>query len=268
MAATAVMAVQPIPGVHTPLSVDHMNKSNTTYNGLPRISSDMHVSQDHIKNLLAIFVKHGLREKIGIHRLHKHDDILEEQVKLETKLTTKPGKWIKSVSINSLDLDNIHPVVFKFVFKLVAGGICLRLDPYEFREGPSPVSVCDLDDNKCIEEVADYITRNNLANVIALEFLDSVKDVQQPQEPTAEVEVGKYGTIVLPKSMMIGGKLIPTGWPDINQPYDPEGEPPPGEHWNEAKKPDGAITHKVHVNSVKNETELLEELVRQGIIEV
>jgi hypothetical protein len=30
MATTAVMAVKPIPGVHLPLTVDHMNKSNTT----------------------------------------------------------------------------------------------------------------------------------------------------------------------------------------------------------------------------------------------
>jgi hypothetical protein len=97
-------------------------------------------------------------------------------VKLETKLTTKPGKWIKPVSIGSLDLKNIHPVVFKFVFEFVAGELRLRLDPYEFREDPSPISVCDVDDNNCIEEVADYITRNNLVDVIALKFLDSVKD--------------------------------------------------------------------------------------------
>lgn len=189
-------------------------------------------------------------------------------MKLETKLTTKPGKWIKPVPIDSLDLNNIHPVVFKFVFEFVAGELCLRLDSYEFGEGPSPVSVCDVDDNKCIEEVADYITRNNLADVIALEFLDSVKDARQPKESTAEVEVGKYGTVVLPKSMMIGGKLIPTGWPDTNQPYDPDGEPHPGEHWNEAKSSTGVITHKVHVDPVENERELLDELVRQGIIGV
>lgn len=98
-------------------------------------------------------------------------------MKLETKLTTKPGKWIKPVPIDPLNLNNIHPVVFKFVFEFVAGELCLRLDPYEFGEGPSPVSVCDVDDNKCIEEVVAYITRNNLVHVLALEFLDSVKDV-------------------------------------------------------------------------------------------
>jgi len=266
MAATTHVAVQPVPGLHVPLTLDDLKNSTTTYNGLPRISSDMDINQDHVKNLLAIFMKHGLREKIGVHRLHKHDDIPQEQVKLETKLKTRPGKWIKPVPINSLDLNKIHPIVFKYVFELVTGELHLRLDPYEFGEGPSPVSLCDVDNN-CIKEAADYVNENNLVNAIALELLDSAKD-EQPKESTAEVEVGRYGTIVLPKSMMIGGKLIPTGWPDINQPYDPEGEPPPGEHWNEAKSSTGVITHKVHVDPIENETELLHELVRQGIIGV
>ncbi|MCJ1467578.1 hypothetical protein MMC07_006203 [Pseudocyphellaria aurata] len=145
------------------------------------------------------------------------------------------------------------------------GELHLRLDPYEFGEGPSPVSLCDID-NDCIKEAADYVNKNNLVNVIALELLDSEKDGQL-KECTAEVEIGKHGTIVLPKSMMNGGKLIPTGWPDINQPFDPDGEPDPGTHWAEAKVGD-KVTHKVFVDQVENEQELLEELVRQGIITV
>ncbi|KAE9987006.1 hypothetical protein EG328_004138 [Venturia inaequalis] len=159
----------------------------------------MDINQDHVKNLLAIFMKHGLREKI--------------------------------------DLNKIHPIVFKYVFELVTGELHLRLDPYEFGEGPSPVSLCDVD-NDCIKEAADYVNENNLVNAIALELLDSAKD-EQPKESTAEVEL-----------------------------YDPEGEPPPGEYWNEAKSSTGVITHKVHVDPIENETELLHELVRQGIIGV
>ena len=113
--------------------------------------------------------------------------------------------------IDSLDLNNVHPVVFRFVFEFGAGELSLRLDPYEFGEGPSPVSISDVDNNTCMEEVADYIANNNLVDVVALQFLDPGKDSQQPKESTAEIEVGKYGTIVLPKSMMIGGKLMPTG---------------------------------------------------------
>lgn len=109
-----------------------------------------------------------------------------------------------------MDLNNICPIVFKFVFEFVTGELHLRLGPYEFGEVPLPVSLCDVDKNNPIEGVADYITRNNLVDVIALEFLDSVKDTQ-PKECPAEVEVGKYGTVVLPKSIMNGAKLISTG---------------------------------------------------------
>lgn len=81
----------------------------------------------------------------------------------------------------------------------------------------------DVSDNSCIEELADYITKNNLVDVIALEFLDLVEDAQR-RESTAEVEVGKYSTIVLPKSMIYDGKLIPTSWPNnIGRPFDPDG---------------------------------------------
>jgi len=220
----------------------------------------MHVSQDHVKRLLAIFAQHGLREKLGIHLLHRHEPISKGQVKLETKLETTPGKWVKPIAVDSLDLNKIHGVVFKFVAEEY------RLVPYEFGEGPSPVSLSDVVDNNCIKEFVHYITKNNLIDVIALEFLDSVKGAQ-PKESTAEVEVGEYGTIVLAKSMMIGGKLIPTGWPDISQPCDPDGEPDPGTHWAEAKV-GGKVTHKVFVDQIKNEKELLDELVRQGIIRV
>lgn len=70
----------------------------------------------------------------------------------------------------------------------------------------------------------------------------------QRRESTAEVEVGKYGTIVLSKSMINDGKLIPTSWPNnIGRPFDPDRQPDPGTHWVEAKVKD-KVTHKVFVD--------------------
>jgi hypothetical protein len=218
----------------------------------------MHVSQDHIKNILALIAQCGLREKLGIHMLHKHESIPKGQVKLETKLETTAGKWIKPIPIDSLDLNNMHGVVFKFV----AGEH--RFVPYEFGEGPSPVSMSDVV-NKCIEKFVDYITKNNLVDVIALEFLDSVKD-GQPKECTAEVEVGN-GTVVLPKSIVNGSVFIPTGWPDTSQPGDPDGEPDPGTHWAPVKV-GTKETHRVFVDQIENETELLDKLAHLKFIKV
>lgn len=98
--------------------------------------------------------------------------------------------------------------MFKFVFEFVIGELYLHLNPYKFGKGPSPVSLYNID-NDYIKEAADYINRNNLVNAIVLKLLDFARD-EQPKESTAEVEVGKYRTIILPKSIIIGGKLIPT----------------------------------------------------------
>jgi hypothetical protein len=96
--------------------------------------------------------------------------------------------------------------------------------------------------------------------------LEPVKD-GQPKESAVEVEMDKYGTIVLPKSMVNAMKLITTGWPNISQPYDPDGEPDPGTHWARAKE-GTKETHKVFVDQVENEEELLDNLVLQGVFKV
>ncbi|KAF2254155.1 hypothetical protein BU26DRAFT_416336, partial [Trematosphaeria pertusa] len=78
--------------------------------------------------------------------------------------------------INSLDLKNIHLVVLKFVLEFVAEELRLYLNSYEFSNSLLPVSLYNVDNNNYIKKVADYITRNNLVNIITLKFLDLVKD--------------------------------------------------------------------------------------------
>ena len=46
--------------------------------------------------------------------------------------------------------------------------------------------------------------------MIALEFSEPVKD-SKPRESSAEVEIGKYGTIVLLKSIVDAVELVATG---------------------------------------------------------
>jgi hypothetical protein len=99
-----------------------------------------------------------------------------------------------------------------------------------FARGPSPVLMSDVVNNDCIKDVLGYITANGLADSIALEFWGTVKH-DHHMESAAEIEVGKYGTTVLPKSMANAVELIATSWPDISQPYDPDAGPAPGTHW-------------------------------------
>lgn len=60
-------------------------------------------------------------------------------------------------------------------------------------------------------------------------------------------------------------EFIATGWPDISQPSDPDSEPAPGTHWAPAKV-GTEETHKVFVDQVKNENELLNALALHGVI--
>ncbi|KAH7115586.1 hypothetical protein EDB81DRAFT_919356 [Dactylonectria macrodidyma] len=256
IASATATAMPAIPGLQSPLTVDDMDISNITYNELPRIHSDMGVSQEHVKMLETIIAQYNLREKLGIRLLHKHEDIPNGQINLETKLKTVAGKWIRPVSIDSLDLSEIHGVVFKFV---LGENI---LVPYEFARGPSPVSMSDVVNNNCVKDILGYITTYGLVNVIALEFLEPVKD-GQPVESAAKVEVGKYGAIVLPKSMVNATELIATSWPDISQPYNHDAEPDPGAHW--APVVVTKETHRLFVDQVEDENELLVNLALQGV---
>jgi hypothetical protein len=63
------------------------------------------------------------------------------------------------------------------------------------------------------------------------------------------------------RNPLLKSRLIPTSWPDTSQPYDPEGVPPPGEHWNEAKSSTGVVTYKVYIDLIENKIGLLDELV-------
>jgi hypothetical protein len=166
-----------------------------------------------------------------------------------------PGKWNKATLIDSLDLTKIYPVVIKFLPELN------RLVPFEFGEGPSPVSATDVNGD-FIQEFIGYLIQHNLSNVIALEVVHPVEE-HQNIECTAEIEVDKLGTVVLPQSMVKALEFIPTGWPGPLQPS--EGDPPAGQSW----APRVNESHKVFINKpIITAKELMDELVCQGVIMV
>ncbi|OAF56826.2 hypothetical protein VC83_06979 [Pseudogymnoascus destructans] len=107
----------------------------------------MHVDADHVKELVEIITRHGQLGKFGFHLLHRHDPIASDTIRLESDLRVVPGKWNKATSTESLDLSNIHPLVIKFVPDQN------RFVPFEFGEGPSPVSSSDVDDKFGLDHV-------------------------------------------------------------------------------------------------------------------
>jgi hypothetical protein len=176
----------------------------------------MHVNMYHVKKLVEIITRHGQLGKFSVHTAHQHDPIPKDTVRLESDFRVMPGKWNKATSIDSLDLSNIHPVVFKFFPEKN------RYVAFEFGEGPSPVSASDVDD-KFIQEFTGYLTKNNLTEMLVLEVVHPAEG-GQPNECTAEVEVDKLGTVVLPKSMVNAKVFLPTGWASL---------PPPPPAWRQ-----------------------------------
>jgi hypothetical protein len=58
-------------------------------------------------------------------------------------------------------------------FEYLAEGLRPSFDAYKLGEGPSSISIGDLDSG-CLEDAAEYINKNNLANIVAVEILDFV----------------------------------------------------------------------------------------------
>lgn len=231
--------------------------------------NDMDPGREHIKNLAAIIGQHKMIGKFAAELLHKHEDTPAGQVKLEVDINTMPaelikpflaeiidpskleaslkivsGKWMKPVQLDSLDLNNIHGIAFKLDPKEK----CLL--PYEFAEGPMSVFQSGTIVNNFVDNFVNYVEKNNLTNMIGLQFLGTIENDGQHMPFTAEFELGEKGTITLPTSILKDVELVPTSWPDATwsgtgKPTDTE--PPPGQSW--AKKVvKGVETHAVFVN--------------------
>jgi hypothetical protein len=219
------------------------------------------VPDEDRKALVRMIVDHNMVGKLAVHLLHSHEPLKPGEVKLENKLETAPGKWMRHVPAASLDPASLHGLAFKIKLK---GGEneTLCLIPYKFAKGPSPVAKDDKKVLDCMMVLANYIIQRGLADVLALQFVerDGLAAI-----PTAEIEVGGLGTITLPQSMQKIGKLVPVSWPNPADPTAHPDGPGPGEHWNQSTKPDGTTTHKVHVDNVKTEEGVLESLAKMGI---
>lgn len=238
--------------------------------------NDMRPGREHVKNLAAIIGQHKMTGKFAAELLHKHEDTPVGQVKLEVNINTMPaeliktvlaeivcpskfeaalkvlsGKWMKPVQLDSLDLNNIHGIVFKFDPKEKC------LVPYEFAEGPMLVSEEGLVNNDFVDNLnsfvkdfVNYVEKNNLTDIIGLQYLGAIEINSQHTPSTAEFELGQKGTITLPTSILKDVELVPTSWPDATwsstgKPTD--AEPPPGQSW--AKKVvNGVETHAVFVS--------------------
>lgn len=204
--------------------------------------------------MLEIIARYNLGAYFGVHAAHRHDHIPTETVRLETEMGTDGSTWTKSVAIQNLDGVEMHGMLYKLVHDTFI--------PFEYATGPSPVAGVDIP-TEFLTEVAAYLAKNDLGNVIAVEVADFVKRA----EPVAELEI-QWGesepfTVVVATSLIARSRaeLIPTGWNHGAGPEDPEH----GTHYVKVIQPKN--THKVYVDSTEpvSDTLLRKKLAELGI---
>ncbi|KAE8348271.1 hypothetical protein BDV28DRAFT_161496 [Aspergillus coremiiformis] len=134
------------------LEIQDFHPSGALYNTLLDDSDQPPVADEHITNLVEIFVRHNAQNVLGIHLIHGHFRIPEST----TKVT---------------DIDKIdHSRVHGHIYALTKDGLCA----YELQDGPLP----DLSGvgPGFLDEFIDYIVKNNLASLIGLQVLGCLDD--------------------------------------------------------------------------------------------
>lgn len=198
--------------------------------------------------------RYNLEGTFQVHLIHRHDKIGQGQLRVEFGLKTISGSWTKPIAIEHLDLNEIHGNVFMLLPDK-------RFISYEFREGPPPASLANID--ICfLRELAAYLSANELTKLIGLEVHDGRQEMGM-----VEFEMNGGGTVLVPGSKAMYSSLDrATGWTlgKNKGPTEPDGQPQPGTHWAVTTK----NTHKVFVDGVepKSEEELMAGLVAEGIL--
>lgn len=67
----------------------------------------------HLEALTTIIKNYDMVGKLAVHLLHSHEPLEAGEIKLENELQTTLGKWMRPVSIDSLDSASMHGLAFK-----------------------------------------------------------------------------------------------------------------------------------------------------------
>ncbi|KAJ4310439.1 hypothetical protein N0V84_010971 [Fusarium piperis] len=254
MATPLAINIQNTPGLFDAPTTADLRESSATYNELPHIETQSNIPQQHLTALLTILSRYGLEKVFGFHLIHRHDEIGGDMVRIEASLKSEPGTWTKPVPIDHANLANIHGSLFM----LQRDG---RLVAYEYREG-QPEPFLSADNPPFFQELAEYILKNDLARLIALEVLDRR---HLHHDSWAEYELEGGSTVVLAKPRTNRGNFArATGWTHNPDKALVDGDPQPGTHYENTTKG----THRVFVSksSLQDEKGLMDALRAMDIL--
>ncbi|CRK29161.1 hypothetical protein BN1723_014249 [Verticillium longisporum] len=183
--AAAVMPTISIAGLHRAPKGRDLEISRAVHNTLPHPEEQPEISDTMLKAVGDILIRHGAQGTFGIHLLHSH-------------FTAPEGTILLGVQVPMTDTTNAcwtKPSDGSFV-------------AYEFHEGEASSDGGNIGP-AFFREFADFLRRNNLADLLALELLDGPQNNIQK-----ELQVGPQATVLFHEEDVIGLSLptITTGW--------------------------------------------------------
>ncbi|KAK7419096.1 hypothetical protein QQZ08_010999 [Neonectria magnoliae] len=251
MAATLPHSLA-IAGLHAAPTIDELKEASNMYNQLPHAEAQEYIPNQHLQLVLAMIERHGMSQSLGVHLIHRHDQIGEDMLRVAVELTTRSGSWTKPCAIESLDVNKIHGHVLKLLPNE-------RFVAYEYCEGSLPNSLAKAD-SPLFRELRTYLLDNDLANMIGLEVLH-----EDQQERMVEFEMNGGATVLVPELMANYGSLDrATGWTQRGKDGLADAEPDPGTYWGKTT----TGKHKVFVDNVepRDEEELVARLTAEGVL--
>ncbi|KAF2185445.1 hypothetical protein K469DRAFT_738867 [Zopfia rhizophila CBS 207.26] len=185
-----------IPGFNKTPTIEDLEESRQIYNMLPDDSHQPELTDTHIRNLAALFLRNRANGILGIHLAHAHFHSPENTVMLGANYENPYCRWARATKMHSVDLSNVHG----HIFVLTDHGF----HPYEYQAGPMP----DLSgvDKAFLPELADYLNGNNLAKLVGLQVVDD--------NPAQLLEfILPQATVMLDESDLVGcAPTRQTGW--------------------------------------------------------
>ncbi|KAK3375783.1 hypothetical protein B0T24DRAFT_718300 [Lasiosphaeria ovina] len=143
------------------LNTHDFQESRALYNTLKDNEAQPDITDKHIQNLAALFVRHNAEKVFGVHLIHGHFQIPEGTVIVGTNFQNPDMRWSKTTEPNKLEASSIH----EHIFVLTDSGF----RAYEFQDGPLP-GLTAVGQN-FLAEFSRYILANNLAGLIGLQVL-------------------------------------------------------------------------------------------------
>jgi hypothetical protein len=147
-----------IPGLNKTLTIKDLEETRQIFNMLPDDSYQLELTDAHIRNLAALFLRNRANGILGIHLAHAHFHSPENTVMLGVNYENPYCRWVRATKMHTVDLSNVHG----HIFVLTDHGFY----PYEYQTGPMP----DLSrvEKAFLPELVDYLNGNNLTKLVGL----------------------------------------------------------------------------------------------------